>query len=73
MNIVEDHLVPTNLHICPVCCQKMQQLDIKYIFGEEHQERNLYVRNYYIPLDQGQNINAPVIVQINYPDLHDFL
>lgn len=71
--IHKDCLVPTNLHICPVCRQKMKQVDVKYIFGEEHQERNLYAHNYYIPFEQGQNVNVPIIVQNNYPDLHDFL
>jgi len=71
--IHKECLVPTNLHICPLCRQNMKQEESDYVFGKQHQERNLYARNYYIPFDQGDNFNAPVIVQRNYPELHDFL
>ena len=71
--IHKECLFPTNLHICPVCRQNMKQEEVDYVFGNKHQERNLYARNYYIPFDQGGNFNAPVIVQRNYPELNDFL
>ena len=42
-------LVPTNLHICPVCRQNMKSYEVEYVFGSNHQQRNTYGQNYYIP------------------------
>lgn len=53
-------LVPTNIHICPVCRQSMQIHEADYIFGRNHQQRNQYAQNYFIPFD------VPVI-PINNP------
>jgi hypothetical protein len=67
-------LIPTNIHICPVCRQKMQQDEVNYIFGAHHQERNIYAQNYEIPFDPQQIIiqnNAGIFLrnlnQINNP------
>jgi hypothetical protein len=49
-------LVPTNIHICPVCRQKMQQDEVNYVFGAQHRERNLYAHNYSIPFNPQQII-----------------
>lgn len=38
-------LIPTNLHICPVCRQDMKPHEIEYIFGLNHQQRNRYSHN----------------------------
>lgn len=47
--IHKDCLLPTNLHMCPVCRQNMTSHEVQYIFGENHQQRNTYAHNYYIP------------------------
>lgn len=53
-------LIPTNIHICPVCRQKMQQDEVNYVFGEQHQERNIYVNymhNYVLPYNYSAGFN----------------
>jgi len=44
-------LVPTNLHMCPVCRQSMQPNEVRYVFGASHYQRNLYAQDYYIPFN----------------------
>ncbi len=35
-------LKPTNIHKCPLCKKNIDETEIKYIFGENHIERNNY-------------------------------
>ncbi|NDG64481.1 MAG: hypothetical protein EBY29_13610 [Planctomycetes bacterium] len=44
-------LVPTNLHMCPVCRQSMQPNEVRYVFGSNHHQHNSYAQNYYMPFD----------------------
>lgn len=53
-------LVPTNLHMCPVCRQSMQPNEVRYVFGANHQQHNSYAHNYYMPF----NINEPEHFQV---------
>ena len=75
--IHKECLVPTNLHICPICRQKMKQEEVYYVFGKQHLEQNLYARNYYIPFDQGEqnNIleNNRINMEINSINLNVYL
>jgi hypothetical protein len=48
-------LVPTNLHICPLCRQNMKSHEAEYVFGSNHQQRNNYARNYYMPFSVSNN------------------
>lgn len=43
--IHKECLIPTELHICPVCRQSMKPHEITYIFGENHSEYNHYSHN----------------------------
>lgn len=55
-------LIPTNLHICPVCRQLMKPHEITFIFGENHQQHNQYSHNYYQPFDN-QSLFSQQIIQ----------
>ena len=35
-------IIPTNLHICPMCRQQMNKEEVEYIFGESHVQQNIY-------------------------------
>ena len=35
-------IIPTNLHKCPICQNPLTQNEIDYIFGESHEEQNIY-------------------------------
>ena len=56
-------LSPTNLHICPVCRQSMKPHEVKFIFGENHQQCNQYSQNYYIPFDNESLFSQQIIIQ----------
>ena len=47
--IHKECLIPTNIHICPMCRQSMKQNEIDYIFGNNHQQYNHYNQNSFIP------------------------
>lgn len=47
--IHKECLIPTNLHDCPVCRQKLKSHEVEYVFGNNHQPRNTYAHNYYVP------------------------
>jgi hypothetical protein len=47
--IHKECLIPTNIHICPMCRQNMKQNEIDYIFGNNHQQYNHYNQNSFIP------------------------
>jgi hypothetical protein len=65
-------LIPTNLHICPVCRQGMKQHEVNFIFGENHQQHNQYSHGYYQPFVNEslfsqqiiQGANASRVIQI---------
>ncbi len=63
--IHKECLVPTNLHICPVCRQNMKQNEIDFVFGKNHESENLYGRNYHIPFlqepEEVQILNQQII------------
>jgi hypothetical protein len=42
-------LIPTNLHICPVCRQQMQRHEVQFIFGANHQQINQYAHDHFLP------------------------
>ena len=56
-------LVPTNLHICPVCRQGMKQHEVNFIFGENHQQHNQYSHGYYQPFADESLFSLQVIFQ----------
>lgn len=35
-------IVPTNLHKCPICNNKMTEQETEYVFGTDHKEQNNY-------------------------------
>ena len=51
-------LIPTNLHICPVCRQQMKPHEIEYIFGLNHFQHNQYAENYYLPFMPNPIVNV---------------
>jgi hypothetical protein len=56
-------LVPTNIHICPVCRQGMKQHEVNFIFGENHQQHNQYSHGYYQPFADESLFSQQVIFQ----------
>jgi hypothetical protein len=56
-------LIPTNLHICPVCRQSMKPHEVEFIFGENHQQHNQYSHNYYQSFDNESLFSQQIIIQ----------
>jgi len=72
--IHKECLIPTNIHICPMCRQSMKQNEIDYIFGKNHQQYNHYNQNSFISDEFVQPNNEDIMVtifghEINYDDL----
>ncbi len=74
--IHKECLVPTNLHICPVCRQSMKPHEIAFIFGDNHQQYNQYSHNYYQPFVSESLFSQQIIIQgandVNMIDIGDF-
>jgi hypothetical protein len=56
-------LIPTNIHICPVCRQSMKQHEVDYIFGENHHQVNQYGQNYFQSFVSDSLFFQPIIIQ----------
>jgi len=63
--IHKECLIPTNIHICPMCRQDMKQNEINYIFGINHEQHNHYNQNSFIPFDFAQIVNEEDISMYN--------
>jgi hypothetical protein len=63
--IHKECLIPTNIHICPMCRQDMKQNEIDYIFGQNHQHYNHYNQNSFIQFDFVQIVNEDISMYNN--------
>ena len=70
-------LIPTNLHICPVCRQDMKLHEVEYIFGSNHQQHNRYSQNFVPSIIQDiiqiENINLSDINISDYNNQEHFM
>ena len=70
--IHKECLIPTNIHICPVCRQQMQQHEVEFVFGRYHEQYNRYSENNFLPFSPESFQNENDIVQeIDYNDFNN--
>lgn len=69
--IHKECLIPTNIHICPVCRQNMKQHEIDYIFGVNHQQQNNYGQNLFIQFQPIIQVHIENIEMYNNQEFFD--
>lgn len=65
-------LIPTNLHMCPVCKYKLNETEKRYFFGIDHIESNNYDdgNSIYHVIDRFDDSSDINVIEINNGDEH---